>query len=163
MRDVVRQLVAGASTVSAKRLLVIVCAAAIASVYVAWPHPVVRLGAQAPQNANVPKIPFDTSADFLRVLARYEPRRGARGRRQFQRADCRAEPSGQRDVWDRSTATRRRSCFEFDQNGKFVREIGRGVYGLGYAHSVRFDKATTTSGSSTKASIRSSGSTRPGT
>ena len=30
--------------------------------------------------------------------------------------------------------------WEFDQNGKFVREIGRGVYGLGYAHSVRYDK-----------------------
>jgi len=29
---------------------------------------------------------------------------------------------------------------EFDANGKFVREIGKGVYGLGYAHSVRFDK-----------------------
>ena len=29
---------------------------------------------------------------------------------------------------------------EFDASGKFVREIGRGVYGIGYAHSVRFDK-----------------------
>ena len=29
---------------------------------------------------------------------------------------------------------------EFDSNGKFVRELGRGVYGLGYAHSVRFDR-----------------------
>ncbi len=29
---------------------------------------------------------------------------------------------------------------EFDATGKFVREIGHGVYGLGYAHSVRFDK-----------------------
>jgi len=29
---------------------------------------------------------------------------------------------------------------EFDQTGKFVREIGKGVYGLGYSHSVRFDK-----------------------
>src|SRR4029453_11927991 len=29
---------------------------------------------------------------------------------------------------------------EFDQNGRFVREIGKGVYGLGYSHSVRFDK-----------------------
>jgi len=29
---------------------------------------------------------------------------------------------------------------EFDQTGKFVREIGKGVYGLGYAHSVRFDR-----------------------
>jgi len=29
---------------------------------------------------------------------------------------------------------------EFDENGKFVRELGRGVYGLGYAHSARFDR-----------------------
>ena len=30
--------------------------------------------------------------------------------------------------------------WEFDSNGKFLHEIGKGVYGLGYAHSVRFDK-----------------------
>jgi hypothetical protein len=29
---------------------------------------------------------------------------------------------------------------EFDATGKLVRELGKGVYGLGYAHSVRFDK-----------------------
>ena len=29
---------------------------------------------------------------------------------------------------------------EFDENGYFLREIGHGVYGLGYAHSVRYDK-----------------------
>ncbi len=29
---------------------------------------------------------------------------------------------------------------EFDAAGKFVREIGKGVYGLGYGHTVRFDK-----------------------
>jgi DNA-binding beta-propeller fold protein YncE len=29
---------------------------------------------------------------------------------------------------------------EFDRNGRFVREIGKGVYGLGYGHSVRFDR-----------------------
>jgi hypothetical protein len=29
---------------------------------------------------------------------------------------------------------------EFDQFGNFVREIGQGVYGLGYGHSVRYDK-----------------------
>ena len=28
----------------------------------------------------------------------------------------------------------------FDQNGNYLREIGRGVYGLAYGHSVRFDK-----------------------
>jgi hypothetical protein len=30
--------------------------------------------------------------------------------------------------------------FEFDADGKFLREVGHGVYGLAYAHSVRFDK-----------------------
>jgi hypothetical protein len=29
---------------------------------------------------------------------------------------------------------------EYDENGNFVRQIGKGVYGLGYTHSVRFDK-----------------------
>src|SRR5262245_42580315 len=29
---------------------------------------------------------------------------------------------------------------EFDQAGRFVREVGKGVYGLGYSHSVRFDR-----------------------
>jgi len=29
---------------------------------------------------------------------------------------------------------------EFDETGKFVREVGKGVYGLGYAHSARYDK-----------------------
>jgi sugar lactone lactonase YvrE len=29
---------------------------------------------------------------------------------------------------------------EFDQNGKYVREIGKGVYGFGYAHGIRVDK-----------------------
>ncbi|MEO6340565.1 MAG: peptidyl-alpha-hydroxyglycine alpha-amidating lyase family protein [Caulobacteraceae bacterium] len=29
---------------------------------------------------------------------------------------------------------------EYDANGNFVREIGHGVYGLGYSHAVRFDK-----------------------
>jgi hypothetical protein len=30
--------------------------------------------------------------------------------------------------------------WEFDSNGRFVREIGKGVYGLGYAHGARFDR-----------------------
>ena len=31
------------------------------------------------------------------------------------------------------------NLLEFDDQGNFVREIGQGVYGLGYGHSVRFD------------------------
>ena len=30
--------------------------------------------------------------------------------------------------------------FEFDATGKFVREVGKGVYGLGYGHGIRYDK-----------------------
>jgi len=30
--------------------------------------------------------------------------------------------------------------FEFDANGYFVREIGQNVYGLGYSHSIRYDR-----------------------
>jgi hypothetical protein len=30
--------------------------------------------------------------------------------------------------------------FEFDEKGNFVRQLGKGVYGLAYSHSVRFDK-----------------------
>ena len=29
---------------------------------------------------------------------------------------------------------------EFDQNGKYLREIGKGVYGFAYGHRIRFDK-----------------------
>jgi hypothetical protein len=32
------------------------------------------------------------------------------------------------------------NLYEFDEKGNFVRQIGKGVYGLGYTHSVRFDK-----------------------
>ena len=30
--------------------------------------------------------------------------------------------------------------FLFDETGKFVREIGKGVYGLGYSHGIRYDR-----------------------
>src|SRR5260370_33711851 len=32
------------------------------------------------------------------------------------------------------------NIFEYDEQGNFVREVAHGVYGLAYAHSVRFDK-----------------------
>ena len=39
-------------------------------------------------------------------------------------------------VYHRSANTR---LFEFDQNGNFVKEIGKGYYGFEFAHSVRVD------------------------
>src|ERR1700692_5109300 len=39
-------------------------------------------------------------------------------------------------VYHRSANTR---LFEFDQNGNFLKEIGKGYYGFEFAHSVRVD------------------------
>ena len=39
---------------------------------------------------------------------------------------------------------------EFDQNGRFLREIGKNLYAWAYSHTVRVD-GTTTSGSRTRA------------
>ena len=47
---------------------------------------------------------------------------------------------GQRHAAVRSTATPPRSCSLFDSTGKFVKEVGKGVYGLAYGHSIRYDK-----------------------
>ncbi len=38
-------------------------------------------------------------------------------------------------IWMNSTT----QLLEFDEDGAFVREIGKGVYGIAYAHQVRFD------------------------
>jgi len=40
-------------------------------------------------------------------------------------------------VYNRGAHTQ---LFEFDQTGKFVREIGKDLYGFGFAHTVRIDK-----------------------
>ena len=50
-------------------------------------------------------------------------------------------------VYHRSATTR---LFEFDQNGNFLKEIGKGDYGFEFAHSVRVD-AQDKSGPSTRA------------
>ncbi len=39
-------------------------------------------------------------------------------------------------IWENATT----QLLQFDQSGKFLREIGQGVYGLAYAHQVRYDK-----------------------
>ena len=38
-------------------------------------------------------------------------------------------------IWGNSTT----QLLEFDPDGRFVREIGKGVYGIAYAHQIRFD------------------------
>src|SRR5580700_7241397 len=126
---------------SVNRLLGTACVAAavIAALDVAQFQPAVRLGAQAPQSANVPKIPFDTSADFLK----YSPDMNL-----GEVLGVAVNSKGHIVVLNHPGSATSGPLYgnastqllEFDQTGKFVREIGRGVYGLGYAHSVRFDK-----------------------
>ncbi|MCH2356917.1 MAG: hypothetical protein MK319_09660, partial [Pseudomonadales bacterium] len=39
-------------------------------------------------------------------------------------------------IWSNSTT----QLLEFDKAGRFLREIGKGVYGIAYSHQVRFDQ-----------------------
>src|SRR5574341_74229 len=103
---------------------------------------VLALAASTPApaiQANVPRIPFDSVPDYLkypptmnlgevlgvavnskgRVLVLNHPGSATSG-----------------PLYGNATT----QLLEFDTSGKFVKEIGQGVYGLGYAHSVRFDK-----------------------
>jgi len=128
---VIRHLAAGASAVI---IFLAVCFAPFGG-----EAPVVRLGAQAPQNANVPKIPFDTSGDFLK----YSPDMNL-----GEVLGVAVNSKGRLVVLNHPGSATSGPLYgnastqllEFDQTGKFVREIGKGVYGLGYSHGVRFDK-----------------------
>ena len=104
--------------------------------------PMATLLAQAQQavdNRNVPLIPFDSSTDFLKITPDMN----------FGEVlGVAVNSKGSVVVLNHpGTATAgplygnaTTQLWEFDRAGKFVREIGKGVYGLGYAHSVRFDK-----------------------
>ena len=95
--------------------------------------------AQQPNNSNAPVIPFVSVPNYLK----YSPEMN------LGETLAVAENSmGHLIVLNHpGTATSgplygnaTTQLLEFDNNGNFVREIGQGVYGLGYSHSVRFDK-----------------------
>jgi len=114
-------------------------AAAVAAIQLTGMRPVARVTAQAPQIANATKIPFDTSADFLK----YSPDMNlgevlgvaVNSKGHLIVLNHPGSPTSGPLYGNAST-----QLLEFDQTGKFVREVGKGVYGLGYSHSVRFDK-----------------------
>ena len=124
-----------------KRFLVIACAlaATVATIQLVHFRPIVSVAAQAAQSTNVPTIPFDTSTDFLK----YSPDMNL-----GEVLGLAVNSKGHIVVLNHpGNATSgplygnaSTQLLEFDQTGKFVREIGKGVYGLGYSHSVRFDK-----------------------
>ena len=91
------------------------------------------------QNTNVPRIPFESVPDYFKYSAQMNLGEvlgvavNSKGRVVVLNHPGSAT-SG--PLYGNATT----QLLEFDEAGKFVREIGHGVYGLGYAHSVRFDK-----------------------
>jgi sugar lactone lactonase YvrE len=76
---------------------------------------------------NVPEIPYDSVANFLKPPA---------GEYLGEAVGVATNSKGHTFVYHRSATTR---LFEFDQNGNFLKEIGKGYYGFEFAHSVRVD------------------------
>src|SRR5438270_2192112 len=76
---------------------------------------------------NVPEIPFDSAPNFLKLPPNLYLGEGI---------GVATNSKGHIFVYTRSQETR---LFEFDQNGKYVREIGEGLYGFAFAHAVRVD------------------------
>jgi hypothetical protein len=77
---------------------------------------------------NVPEIPFDSVANALTLPDNLYLGEGIA---------VATNSKGHVFVYTRSAATR---LFEFDQTGKFVKEIGQDLYGFLFAHAVRVDK-----------------------
>src|SRR6202158_5189626 len=76
---------------------------------------------------NVPEIPYTSVPNFLKLPA---------GEYLGESVGVATNSKGHTFVYHRSATTR---LFEFDQNGNFAKEIGKGYYGFEFAHSVRVD------------------------
>ena len=77
---------------------------------------------------NVPEIPFSSVPNFLKLPP---------GEYMGEAVAVATNSKGHVFVFHRSANNR---LFEFDQTGKFVKEIGSGFLGFEFAHSVRVDK-----------------------
>ena len=114
-----------------RRLLIFVLLALVAA-------PVV-VSAQQPDKSNPPEMPFVSVPDYLKyppemnlgeILAVAENSKG--------HLIVLNHPGSATTGPLYGNATTQ--ILEFDDRGHFIREIGQGVYGLGYSHSARFDK-----------------------
>src|SRR3984957_6185733 len=87
---------------------------------------------------NVPEIPFDSVADFPKL---------PQGMNFGEVPGVAVNSKGHMFVFTRSNsatgsayAPSAAQLLEFDANGEYVREIGKGLYAWSFAHSVRTDK-----------------------
>ncbi|MGD1096460.1 MAG: peptidyl-alpha-hydroxyglycine alpha-amidating lyase family protein [Bryobacteraceae bacterium] len=76
---------------------------------------------------NVPEIPFENVPDFVKLPP---------GVNFGESVGVATNSKGHTFVYDRAYETH---LYEFDQNGKFLRLIGEGLYGFAFAHVVRID------------------------
>lgn len=77
---------------------------------------------------NVPEIPYKVVPNFIKM---------PQGLYLGEGIGVATNSKGHVFVYTRSERTR---LFEFDQTGKFVREIGENLFGFAFAHAVRVDK-----------------------
>jgi DNA-binding beta-propeller fold protein YncE len=80
------------------------------------------------QQQSIPEIPFDFNANLLQLPADLYL---------GEAAGVAVNSKGHIFVFTRSQQTR---LFEFAADGKFIREIGKDLYGFAFAHVVRIDK-----------------------
>src|SRR5579864_1349871 len=92
---------------------------------------------------SVPEIPFDSAPDFLKLpdnVVMGEAVGVATNSKGhifvYTRDGTRAYSVGTSREFGRGAAAR---LYEFDQNGAFIREIGKGTYSQAFAHTVRVD------------------------
>src|SRR5260370_27659988 len=76
---------------------------------------------------NVPEIPYESVPNFLKLPP---------GLYLGESVAVATNSKGHIFVYHRSANTR---LFELDEKGNYVREIGEGLYGFDFAHSVRVD------------------------
>jgi hypothetical protein len=95
------------------------------------------LALPAAAQQSVPEIPFESVPDYFKYPA--EMNLG-------EMASVAVNSKGHVFMLSRSNLTGplfgtiATQVLEFDQNGKYLREIGKGLYGFGYGHSIRVDK-----------------------
>jgi len=92
---------------------------------------------------NIPQIPFDSAANFLKLpdgLYMGEAVGVATNSKGHVFVYTRTGSPRVTIGTNRAFAKNAARLFQFDQTGKYVREIGQGLYGFVFAHAVRVDK-----------------------
>src|SRR5205085_8824393 len=95
--------------------------------------------APAPAPVTVPEIPFDSNPEFLKVSPdmNFGEVLGIAINSKGRIVVLNHPGSATAGPLYGNASTQ---LLEFDSTGKFLREIGKNVYGLGYGHGIRFDR-----------------------